>query len=71
MNNLSKVMPIQEFLLMVLEGEYKRLSVLSYGQDPIHAEKWCVEMCDFCMAALMFHTGHEIKARILAQLFSQ
>ena len=29
----------------------------------IHAEKRCEEMCDFGMAALMFVTGHGIKAR--------
>ena len=41
---------------------------LSYGQDTIHAEKGCVEMLDFCMAALMFHTGHGTKARTHAHM---
>ncbi len=36
---------------------------LSHDQDTIHAEKGCAEMRDFCMAALMFFTGHGIKAR--------
>ena len=35
---------------------------LSYDQDTIHAEKGCVKMCDFCLAASMFLTGHGIKA---------
>ena len=34
---------------------------LSHQQDTIHAEKWCTEMCNFRMAALMFLTGHGIK----------
>ncbi len=37
-------------------------SVLSHDQDAIHVEKGCVEMSDFHMAALMFLTGHGIKA---------
>ena len=37
--------------------------ILSHDQDTIHAETVCAEMCDFCMAALMFLTGHGIKAR--------
>ena len=37
--------------------------ILSHDQDTVHAEKVCVEMCDFYMAALMFRTGHGIKAR--------
>ena len=32
-------------------------------QDTILAEKGCLEMLDFRMAALMFLTGHGIKAR--------
>ena len=32
----------------------------------LHADNGCVEMCDFCMAALMFLRGHAIKARIHA-----
>ncbi len=36
---------------------------LSHDQDTIHAEKGCGEMCDICMAALMFLTGQGIKAR--------
>ena len=39
------------------------LSELSHDQDTIHAERGCVEMCNFCMAALMFLSGHGIKAR--------
>ena len=35
-----------------------RVESLSYDQDTIHAEKACVEMRDFCIAALMFLTGH-------------
>ena len=30
---------------------------LSHDQDTIHAENGCAEMCDFCLAALMFLTG--------------
>ena len=37
--------------------------VLSYDQDTIHAGKGCAEMRNFHMTALMFLTGHEIKAR--------
>ena len=33
----------------------------------IRAGKGSMEMCDFHMAALMFPTGHRIKARIIAQ----
>ena len=36
--------------------------VSSHDQDTIHAEKGCVGMRDFHMAALMFLTGHGIKA---------
>ena len=39
---------------------------LSHDQDTIHAEKGCAEMCDFCMATLMFLTGHGIMARTYA-----
>ena len=35
----------------------------SHDQDTIHAEKGRVEMYNFRMAALMFLTGHGIKAR--------
>ena len=38
--------------------------ILSHDHDTIHAEKGYVEMQDFCSAALMFLTGHGIKARI-------
>ncbi len=34
----------------------------SHDKDTIHAEK-CAEICDFCMAASTFLTGHGIKAR--------
>ena len=37
--------------------------ILSHDQDTVHAEKGCVEICGFCMAALMFPTDHGIKAR--------
>ena len=40
--------------------------VLYHDQDTIHVEKGWAEMCDFHMAALVFHTGHGIKARIHA-----
>ena len=40
---------------------------LSHGQDTIHAEKGCAEMCDFHMAALMFLTSRGRKARTHAQ----
>ena len=33
-------------------------------------QKRCTEMCDFCMTALMFLTGHEIKARTHAHVES-
>ena len=36
-------------------------AILSHDQDTIHVEKECAEMCNFCMAALMFLTGHGIK----------
>ena len=39
------------------------LAFLSHDQDTIHAEKACAEMHDFCMAAVVFLTGHGIKAR--------
>ena len=38
-------------------------NTLSHDQDTIHAENRCVQMCDFCMVALMFLTGHGIKAK--------
>ena len=38
-------------------------SPLSHDQDTIHAEKGRAEMCDFCISALMFLTGHGIRAR--------
>ena len=37
--------------------------ILSHDLDTIHAEKECVEICDFHTAALMFLTGHGIKGR--------
>ncbi len=37
--------------------------MLSHGQDTIHVEKGCAEMCDFHMIAIMFLTGHVIKAK--------
>ena len=39
------------------------LNSLSHNQDTIHAEKGCAGMHDFHIAALMFLTGHRIKAR--------
>ena len=39
--------------------------MLSHDQDTIHAEKECAEMCDFCMAAMVFLTRHGIKARTM------
>ena len=39
---------------------------LLHDQATIHAENGCVEMCDFPMAALMFLTGHWMRARTLA-----
>ena len=39
---------------------------LSHQQDTVHAEEGCVEIQDFCMAALMFLTSHGIKVRIHA-----
>ena len=36
---------------------------LSHDQDTSDAEKRCAEMCDLRMAALMFITGHGIKAK--------
>ena len=39
------------------------VSALSRDQDTIHAEKGCAELRDFCMAAIMFLTGHWIEAR--------
>ncbi len=33
---------------------------LSHDQDTLHAEKWCAEMCNLCMAELMFRRGHGI-----------
>ena len=46
------------------------LIILSHDQDTVHAEKGCAEMCDFHVAALMFLTGHQIKARtyVLAEI---
>ena len=41
---------------------------LSHDQDTIHAEKGCVEMRDSHMAALMYLTGHGIKARTHAHV---
>ena len=38
-------------------------NVLFHDQGTIHAEKGCAELCNFYMAALMFLTGHGIKAR--------
>ena len=49
----------------ILTDQYPTI-MLSYVQDTIHAEKGCAEMHDFCMAALMFCTGHGIKAGIHA-----
>ena len=40
-----------------------RFGFSSHDQDIIHTDKGCVEMCDFCMAALVFLIGHGIKAR--------
>ncbi len=37
--------------------------VIAIVQDTNHTEKGCAEMSDFHMAALMFLTGHGIKAR--------
>ena len=45
----------------------KQLS-LSHGLDTIHVEKGCAEMHNFCMAAVMFLTGHGIKARTHAHV---
>ena len=42
--------------------------VLSHDPDTIHAEKGSAKMCDFCMAAVMFLTGHGIKARTHAHV---
>ncbi len=39
------------------------IKLLSHDQNTIHAEKGCAEMYDLHMAALMFLTGHGIKAR--------
>ena len=40
---------------------------LSHDQNTIHAERGCVEMCNFCLAGLIFLMigilGHEVKAR--------
>ena len=41
---------------------------LSHDQDTVHAEKVCAEICDFCMAALMFLTDHGTKARTHAHV---
>ena len=37
--------------------------VLSHDQGTIREEKGCMEMCDFHMAAMMYLTGHGLKAR--------
>ena len=42
---------------------YMYFGRLSNGQYAIHVEKGCAEMRDLCMTALMFLTGHRIKAR--------
>ena len=42
--------------------------LLSHDKDTIHGEKRYVEMCDFCMVALMFLTGHGIKAKTHAHV---
>ena len=44
----------------------RKKGLLSQDQDTIHAENGCAEMRDFCIAALMFLTGHRIEARIHA-----
>ena len=52
--------------------EFHLLMVLKYtlphDQDTIHAEKGGVEMCDYCIATLMFLTGHGIAARTHAHV---
>ena len=40
------------------QGQNMRDCILSYDQDTLHVEQGCAEMYDFCMAALMFLTGH-------------
>ena len=42
---------------------FMHLLLSSHNQDTIHAEKWCVEIHNFCMADLLFFTGHGVKAR--------
>ncbi len=45
---------------------HEDITFLFHDQNTILAEKGCVEKCDFHMAALMFLTGHGIKARMHA-----
>ena len=40
-----------------------RKKLLSHDQYTRHADKGCAEMHNFCMATLMFLTGHGIKAK--------
>ena len=51
---------------MVWEIVIKFPITLSHDQDTTDAEKGYVEMRDFCMAALMFLSGHGIKSRTQA-----
>ncbi len=39
------------------------MTALSHDQDTNHGEKRNTEICNFCKTALMFLTGHGIKAR--------
>ena len=49
-------------------GYCLEVATLSPDQDTIHEEKGCTDMCDFCMAALMFLTGHGMKVRTHAHV---
>ena len=38
--------------------------IFSHDKETIHTEEGCVEMCGFCMAALMLLTGHGISKNL-------
>ena len=51
------------YVLYSLEIKQEKYAFLSHDRDTIHAEKGCAEMCKFRMAALLFLTGHGMRAR--------
>ena len=53
-------------LAIIITSSMLKLNHLSHDQNTIHAEKGCAEMRNFHMAAVMFFTGHGIKARTFA-----